>query len=182
MAGGEAATAQPCGGGAQCEGPAVCSVAMARDSAEIRSIARNRKARHRFHVLDTLECGIVLVGTEVKSLRAGQASLAEAYGQMKKGELWLMGATIPEYSHGNIHNHVPGRPRKLLANRRELLGWNKQVREKGVTIVPLELFFRGHLVKAEMALVRGKKLHDKRQDQQKRTHQRDIDRAMSRRR
>lgn len=155
---------------------------MARDSNELREVARNRKALHRFHVLESLECGIALVGTEVKSLRAGHASIAEAYGLVKRGELWLMGATIPEYSHGNIHNHATTRPRKLLAHGREIRGWTKQVRERGITIVPLKLYFRGHLAKVEMALVKGKKLHDKRQDQRARTAKREIDRAMGRRR
>ena len=155
---------------------------MARDSDTQRLVATNRKARRAFEVLDTLECGLQLVGTEVKSLRSGHASLNEAYGQVKRGELWLVGATIPEYSHGNIQNHAPDRPRKVLLQRRQLALWNKSVRVKGVTIVPLRLYFRGHLVKVEMALVRGKKLADKREDQKKRTAQREIDRAMSRRR
>ncbi len=155
---------------------------MARTDQTERNVAQNRKARHRFHILDTLECGAVLVGTEVKSLRAGHASIGESYGLIKQGELWLMGATIPEYSHGNRANHVPARPRKLLAHSRELTGWIKKAREKGVTIVPLRIYFKGHLVKVEMALVQGKKLHDKREHQKERSAKRDIDRAMSRRR
>jgi SsrA-binding protein len=155
---------------------------MARDTSKVRVVAQNRKARHRYHVLETVECGMVLKGTEVKSLRAGNASIAEAYGLIKQGELWLVGATIAEYSHGNIHNHEPTRRRKLLLHRRELARWEKQVKEKGVTIVPLEVRFTGHLVKVEMALVRGKKYQDKREDQRKRSAQREIDRAMSRRR
>jgi len=148
----------------------------------VRSIAQNRKARHLYHLLEELECGIQLRGTEVKSLRAGRASIAEAYGVIKGGGMWLVGATIPEYSHGNIHNHEPGRERKLLAHAKELAGWTKLVREKGITIVPLELYFKGHLVKVRMALVRGKKLYDKREDQRQRDAKRDIDRAFSRRR
>jgi len=155
---------------------------MARTPDHVRSIASNKKARYRFHVLDTLECGLELVGTEVKSLRAGHASLAEAYGQIKEGEFWLVGATIPEYSHGNIHNHVPDRRRRLLVHRRELAKWHKQVKEKGVTIVPLSIYFRGHLVKVEMALVKGKKLFDKREDQKQKSARREIDRALTRRR
>ena len=155
---------------------------MARESESIRVIATNRRARHEYHVLEDLECGIALRGTEVKSLRGGRASIAEAYGFVKDGELWLLGATIPEYAQGNIHNHAPGRERKLLLSRRELRRWGKQAREKGVTIVPLELYFKGHLVKVRMALARGKKLYDKRQDQKKRDAGRDIDRAMGRRR
>lgn len=154
---------------------------MARADAH-RSIAQNRKARHLYEVLDELECGIQLTGTEVKSLRAGRASIAEAYGFLKGGELWLIGATIPEYSHGNIHNHEPTRERKLLAHAKELAGWAKQVREKGITVVPLELYFKGHLVKVRMALVRGKKVADKREDQKQRDARREIDRALSRRR
>ncbi len=154
---------------------------MAREHA-LRSIATNRKARHQYHVLEELECGIELRGTEVKSLRSGRASIAEAYGVLKGGEFWLVGATIPEYSHGNLNNHVPTRERRLLAHARELTGWAKQVREKGITSVPLELYFKGHLVKVRMALVRGKKLGDKRQDQKERDARREIDRALSRRR
>jgi SsrA-binding protein len=155
---------------------------MARSDDHQRSIATNRKARHRFHLLAEVECGIVLKGTEVKSLRAGHCSIAEAYGVIKRGELWLVGANIPEYRHGNIHNHVPDRERKLLLHTRELRGWEKKVRDKGITVVPLELYFRGHLVKVRMALVQGKKLFDKREDSKRATAQREIDRAMTRRR
>jgi SsrA-binding protein len=156
--------------------------AMGRDTTSLKTIARNKKALFRFEVLDKLECGLALLGTEVKSLRAGQASIQEAYGMMRAGELWLLGATIPEYSHGNIHNHPPTRERRLLAHRRELWAWEKKVKERGITIVPLHLYFRGHLVKVEMALVKGKKLFDKRETEKRRSAQRDIDRAFSRRR
>ena len=149
---------------------------------ERRSIALNRKAHHAYHVLDELECGIQLLGTEVKSLRAGHCSLQEAYGRLKRKGLYLVGANIPVYSHGNIHNHVPTRERLLLAHKHELEKWNKAVTEKGTTIVPLEIYFQKSLVKVSMALCRGKKLFDKREDQKERDHQRDIDRAMSRRR
>jgi SsrA-binding protein len=155
---------------------------MARDKTTVRIVSENRKARHRYHVADALECGVLLVGTEVKSLRNGHASIGEAYGLIKQGELYLVGATIPEYSHGNIYNHVPTRSRKLLVLRRELDRWHKKVKEKGVTIIPLRIYFKGHLVKVEMALVTGKKLHDKRQDQKTKSALREMDRAMSRRR
>ncbi len=155
---------------------------MARNEGSIRVLAKNRRATHEYEVLERLECGLALRGTEVKSLRAGQCSIAEAYGMVKGGELYLLGATIPEYSHGNIHNHEPTRGRKLLLHRRELRSWDKRVREKGMTIVPLALYFKGHLVKVEMALVRGKKLHDRREDKRRRDAQREIDRAFSRRR
>lgn len=141
-----------------------------------RSIAKNRKAHHSFHILEELECGIELVGTEVKSLRSGQCSLQEAFGRLRGGELWLLGATIPVYSHGNIHNHEPARERKLLVHKREIAKWEKRVREKGITLVPLEVYFQGSRVKVLMALCRGKKLFDKRDDQRKKDAQRDIDR------
>ena len=155
---------------------------MARDQEAIRVVAKNRKATHEFHVLEKLECGIALRGTEVKSLRAGQCSIAEAFGMIRRGELYLLGATIAEYSHGNIHNHAPARERKLLLQKRQLRSWDKQVREKGITIVPLVLYFKGHLVKVEMALVKGKKLYDKREDLKSRTHTREIERELGRRR
>lgn len=148
----------------------------------IKVVARNRKARHSFLVHDELECGIELKGTEVKSLRSGEASIREAYGRLIKGELFLMGSNIPEYSHGTAANHNPVRDRKLLAHAREIAKWEKRVKEKGMTIVPLEVYFRGPLVKVKMALVQGKKLFDKRQDQKTKSAKRDMDRAMGRRR
>jgi SsrA-binding protein len=108
--------------------------------------------------------------------------IAEAFGRIHRGQLVLSGATIPEYSHGNIHNHEPARERVLLLQKRQLQKWDKQVREKGTTIVPLALYFKGHLVKVEMALVKGKKLHDKREDAKRKEHARDIDREITRRR
>jgi SsrA-binding protein len=155
---------------------------MARSDGAIRPVAQNRRARHEFHVLEALECGLVLKGTEVKSLRAGKCDIAESHGRIKNGELWLVGANIPEYSHGNIHNHEPARERKLLASRRQIRSWDRRVREKGTTLVPLSLYFKGHLVKVELALVTGKKLHDKREDLKRREAKRDVDRAVGRRR
>lgn len=156
---------------------------MARNTdAEVQILAKNRRALHEFHVLERLECGLVLKGTEVKSLRQGQGSIAEAFGHFKRGELYLLGATIPVYSHGNIHNHEPARERKCLLAKREIAKWSKLVKEKGTTIVPLTLYFKGHLVKVEMALVKGKQLHDKRESVKQREAKREIDRATSRRR
>ena len=155
---------------------------MAGSGESRRTVARNRKARYEFLVLEQLECGIVLAGTEVKSLRAGQCSLAESYVRIKKGQMVLVGAHIPEYAFGNVHNHHTVHDRRLLAHRREIAKWERKVREKGTTIVPLEVYFSGSLVKVTVALVRGKKLHDKRQAGKRRTDQRDMDRAMSRRR
>ncbi len=147
-----------------------------------RVVATNKKARHDFLIEEELEVGIVLVGTEVKSLRENRVSIREAYGIIKRNELWLVGATIAEYSHGNINNHVQTRERKLLAHAREIRAWTKKVREKGTTIVPLEIYFKEHLVKVRIALVRGKKLYDKREDQKQRSAKREIDRALTRRR
>ncbi len=147
-----------------------------------RRIAQNRRARHEFEILEELECGIELKGTEVKSLRAGQGSITQSYAHFRNGELYLIGAHIPEYAHGNVHNHDPSRERKLLAHRRELSSWDRKVREKGVTIVPLALYFKGARVKVSLALARGKKLYDKREVQREREDRRAIERAMSRRR
>jgi SsrA-binding protein len=149
---------------------------------EYRSVARNKKARHAFEVLEELECGVSLVGTEVKSLRAGECSIQEAYARIQGGELWLVGATIPEYRHGNSMNHEPGRSRKLLAHRREIEKWSKRVRERGMTIVPLEVYFQGSRVKVKVGLCRGKKLHDKRDTQRERDDRRQMERALRRRR
>jgi SsrA-binding protein len=149
---------------------------------EHRTIARNKRATHEYEILDQLECGLELRGTEVKSLRQGHCSIAEAYCRFKGGELWLIGATIPEYAQGNIHNHEPTRDRKLLAHRRELDKWHKRVKEKGVTIVPLEVYFSGSRVKLAVGLGRGKRLYDKRQTERARSDKRDMERAAGRRR
>ena len=132
--------------------------------------------------LEEHECGLVLRGTEVKSLREGRCSLAEAFGLFKRGELWLVGANIPEYRCGNVHNHSPARDRKLLLHKRTLVDLERKVKDKGITIAPVALYFNGSRVKLQIALVRGKKLHDKRQTQRERDDKREIDRALSRRR
>ena len=155
---------------------------MAEKSDKPRVIAQNKRARFEYHVLEELECGLALTGTEVKSLRAGRCSIGEAYGFVRNGELYLLGAHIPEYAQGNVHNHAPLRERKLLVHRKELESWAAQVKEKGVTIVPLALYFKGSRVKIQMALCKGKKLYDKRQDKKEKDDKREIDRAMSRRR
>ena len=147
-----------------------------------KTIATNKRARFAYHILEELECGIELRGTEVKSLRDGQCSIGEAYVHAKAGELFLVGAHIPEYAHGTMWNHEPTRDRKLLVHRRELTQLSKKARERGVTMVPLEVYFSGPLVKVKIGLSRGKKLHDKRDVQRERSDQRDIDRALRRRR
>jgi len=155
---------------------------MPSDRDTIRPLAQNRRARHAYHVLEELECGLVLTGTEVKSLRSGRCSIQEAWARIKRGELWLVGMHIPEYSHGTAANHEPVHDRKLLAHGREIAKLDKRLREKGLTLVPLSVYFKGPLVKVKIALCKGKKHYDKRETQKKRDAQRDIDRAMSRRR
>jgi SsrA-binding protein len=148
-----------------------------------RPIAENRKARHKFEVLDTLECGIVLVGSEVKSLRNGRVSIEECYARVRENEVWLIGCDIAEYAQATIWNHEPKRPRKLLLHTRERHKFANQAHEKGLTLVPLKLYFneRG-VVKVLLGLCRGRKLHDKRETLKKADMKRDIDRAMRRKR
>jgi SsrA-binding protein len=145
-----------------------------------RSIARNRRARYLYEVLDELECGVALNGTEVKGLREGHCSIGESYSRIRDGELWLIGMHIPEYSCGNIHNHPPTRERRLLAHAHQIAKWSKQVKQKGTTLVPLEVYFQGHLVKVLLGLCRGKQTHDKRQSKREAADQRDMDRARRR--
>ena len=147
-----------------------------------RVIARNRRASHDYHLLEKLEAGLALTGTEVKSLREGRGSLAGAFVRIDDGEAWLVGCQIPEYSHGNLMNHDPMRRRKLLLHRREVQRWYEQVRRGGFTIVPLELYFRGPWAKVEVALAQGKRHADKRQAIAKREASREMARAQRRRR
>ena len=146
-----------------------------------RVIAQNRKARHHYQVLDTLECGIALVGSEVKSLREGKLSLDEAYGRLVAGEVWLVGADIPEYTFANQLNHNPRRRRKLLLHRREIQKFAGRAMEKNLTLVPLKMYFKRGRAKVLLGICRGKKMFDKRESLRKRDMQRDIDRAMRRR-
>ena len=143
-----------------------------------KTIAENRKARHKYAVLETLECGIVLVGSEVKSLRCGQLSLDESYGRVRENELWLVGADIPEYVEANRMNHQPKRPRKLLVHRRELKKFAMQAHEKGLTLVPLKMYFKDGRAKVLMGLCKGKKLHDKRESLKQADSKRHLDREM----
>ena len=146
-----------------------------------RVITQNRKAKHNFVVLDTLECGIALVGSEVKSLRNAQVSLAEAYGRLKGGEVWLVGCDIPEYTEANRFNHEPRRPRKLLLHRREIRRFADLARQQGLTLVPLRLYFTRGRAKVLMGLCRGKQKHDKRQAMKTAQAKRDMAQAMRRR-
>lgn len=146
-----------------------------------RVIAENRKARHDYLVLDSLECGIALVGSEVKSLRASQVSLDEAYGRVEGSEVWLMGANIPEYTFSHAQNHEPKRRRKLLLHRREIKKFANQAYEKGLTLVPLKMYFKEGRAKVLLGICRGKKQFDKRDSMKKKDMQRDMDRAMRQR-
>jgi SsrA-binding protein len=149
---------------------------------QIKVISENRKARFEYEVLDTLECGIMLQGSEVKSLRMGKVSLDEAYGRVKGNELWLVNCEIAEYNQATIWNHVPKRPRQLLVHKRELLKFAHKAKEKGLTLIPLKLYFNARgFAKVLMGLCRGKKLHDKRETMKKADVKRDIARAMRRR-
>jgi SsrA-binding protein len=147
-----------------------------------RNIAENRKARHRFEIVDTLECGIALVGTEVKSLRDGKLSLDESYARVLKGELWLLQADIPEYTQGNQWNHDPKRPRKLLIHRQEIQKFANKAHENGLTLVPLRMYFNARgMAKLTVGLCKGRKLHDKREALRSADVKRGLDRATRRR-
>ena len=145
-------------------------------------IAENRRARHDYHLLERVEAGVQLTGTEVKSLRAGGAQLGQAYAEIREGEAWLVGASIAEYSQGNLQNHRPERDRKLLLHRREIDSLAGKVGEKGLTLVPTRLYFKDGRVKVELAVARGKERIDKRRDLAERDAQRQIERALKARR
>ena len=144
-------------------------------------IARNRKARHDYHIDDTFEAGLVLTGTEVKSLRAGHASLIDGFAHIRDGEAWLAGVHIPEYTEGTWTNHTPRRERKLLLHREQIQRLIGKTKEGNTTMVPLSLYFKDGKVKVEIALARGKKTYDKRQALSERQSQREMQRALSRR-
>ena len=146
------------------------------------TVAINRKARHDYSIEDTLEAGLVLTGTEIKSVRDGKANLQDAYARIERGEAWLVGVHIPEYLQGNRANHDPDRPRKLLLHRREIDRLYGQVREKGLTLVPTRLYFKDGRVKVEIALARGKELHDKRRTIADRDAKRQMERELKTRR
>ena len=145
-------------------------------------IAENRRARHDYHLLDRYEAGIVLTGTEVKSLRESRATLQQAYADVRGEEVWLVGAHIAEYAQGNVHNHDPDRDRKLLLHKKEIASLIGKVRERGFTLVPTRLYWKNGKAKVEIALARGKELHDKRRDLARRDADRQIERALRARR
>ena len=153
---------------------------MAREQGQ-KVIARNRRAYHDYHIEDTYEAGLVLTGTEVKSLRAGRASLADGFAQITGDEVWLHNVHIPEYTQGTWTNHEPRRPRKVLLHRKEIDRFASKVAERGLTIVPLSLYFSGGRAKVELALARGKRTYDKRHDLAERDAAREVERAFRRR-
>jgi SsrA-binding protein len=144
-----------------------------------KTVAENRRARFEYYVEDVFEAGIMLTGTEVKSLRFGEGSIAESYAEVKGGEVWLVNSNVPEFSHGNRHNHEPKRPRKLLLHEREIARLTGAVERKGMTLVPLSIYFNGRgRAKVELALARGKNLADKRQTVKDRDWKREQARIM----
>ena len=149
---------------------------------DTRSIAQNKKAYHEYFVLEKYEAGVVLYGTEVKSLRQGAVNLKDSYCEIKDGELFALGVHISPYEKGNIFNREPLRPKKLLMHKREIIRLFSKVKEDGLTLVPLALYLSGSKVKVEVGLCKGKKLYDKRESDAKRQASRDIDRAMKDRR
>jgi SsrA-binding protein len=145
--------------------------------AEERVVATNRRARHEYEILETLEAGLVLRGTEVKSLRDGQVNFKDSYATVRNGEAWLRGCHISPYSHGTDANHEPERDRKLLLHKREITRLVGKTAEKGLTVVPLKLYFKQGRIKIELGLARGKKLHDKRATLRERETRREMEKA-----
>ncbi|MFW5807978.1 MAG: SsrA-binding protein SmpB [Spirochaetota bacterium] len=141
-------------------------------------IARNKRARFEYDILENFEAGIVLKGTEVKSLREGRVNINEAFAKIQNEEVFIQQMSISPYSRGNIHNHVPDRPRKLLMHKREIKRLTGKIKEKGLTLVPLRLYFKNGIAKIELGLAKGKTLYDKRETLKKRTDQREIQRTI----
>lgn len=144
----------------------------------VKALAVNRRARFNYSVEETLECGIELMGTEVKSMKEGKFSFSDSYGKIENAELWLIGLNITPYRFGNIHNHPPDRRRKLLAHRQEIRRLTRKVVEKGLTLVPLSFYLKRRVIKLELGVCRGKKTVDKREVIRKRDLRRDTDRAL----
>src|SRR5215218_6187193 len=153
------------------------AMATAESSNDIESVARNKRARHDYHIMETWEAGLVLTGTEVKSLRNGKANLTDAYGVVNGGEVYLINLHISPYDQGNYFNHEPTRTRKLLLHRKEIRKLFGSVEREGLTLVPLDLYFKRGVAKVTLALAKGKTLHDKRDDARKRDDEREMARA-----
>ena len=141
-------------------------------------LIKNKRALHEYIVEESFECGIVLQGTEVKSIKSNKFTFADAHARISRGELFLYGLNVSQYSHGNINNHEPARPRKLLAHRKEIEKMRKRVEEKGYTLIPIGLYLSEGLIKVDIGICKGKKLHDKRQSIKARDQQRDAQREM----
>lgn len=152
-----------------------------KDEPGLVNICRNRRAYHDYEIHDTIECGVVLVGTEVKSLRDGHGNLEDAFAKIDRDEIWLLGCEIPEYTFGNRLNHKPKRPRKLLLHRREITKFAEKAAVKGFTLVPTRMYFKEGKAKVELAVAKGKQSHDKRQALKSNEAKREIQRAMRRR-
>ena len=153
------------------------AMATAESSNDIESVARNKRARHDYHILEQWEAGLVLTGTEVKALRNGKANLVDAYGIVKDGEVYLLNMHVSPYEQGNQFNHEPTRTRKLLMHRREIRRLIGAVEREGLTLVPLEIYFKKGVAKVSIALAKGKKLHDKRDDARRRDDEREMARV-----
>jgi len=147
----------------------------------VKTVTENRKARHEYHIMETFEAGIALFGTEVKSLRAGKANLQDSYARVENAELMLYNMHISPYEQGNQFNHEPKRTRRLLMHKFEIVRLLGKTREKGLALIPLKVYFKNGLAKVEIALAKGKKLYDRRDDIAAKDAQRDIDRAMKER-
>ena len=146
----------------------------------IKTVATNRKAFHNYHIGDSIEAGIVLTGSEIKSVRDGRVSLGDAYVRPERGELWLLNAHIARYEASSYLSHEPTRPRKLLLHRKEINSLTSKISEKGLTLVPTKLYIKGRIAKVEVALAKGKKLYDKRETITRRETEREIGRAIKR--
>ncbi len=151
------------------------------DKTSFKTIAENRKARHEYFILDSYEAGIELVGTEVKSIRRGGVNLKDSWCSIDDGELWVKGMHISPYDHGNIFNRDPMRVRKLLLHKKQIMQLLGKVKQEGLTLIPISLYFKGSMVKMQVGLCKGKKLHDKRDDMAERAAKRDIERAVKER-
>ncbi len=151
---------------------------MATDKKGTKQIADNKAARHNYFVLEQIECGIELVGTEVKSIRAGRVNLKDAWCSVDDGEMWVKGMHISPYEQGNIFNRDPMRVRKLLLHKREIMRLLGKVKQEGLTLIPMSLYFKGSMVKVALGLCKGKNLHDKRQDMANKAAAREIERTL----
>ncbi len=154
---------------------------MADEEENIKLITKNKKAFHEYEILERFEAGVVLVGTEVKALREGRANLKDAYADVRKGEIYLINSFIGHYSAGNVFNHKEERPRKLLLHRREIKKLASKIAEKGLTLIPLKLYFSHGIAKVELGLAKGKKVHDKRRDIMEKDQKRDMEREFKER-